>query len=69
MSVEVIHEADIQAMKDEIERLKRIVKYKDLEIDNLMRMIRLIDSATNHADTLRISGDFLRRLNRGEDVI
>lgn len=69
MSVEVIHEADIQAMKDEIEQLKRIIAYKDAEIDNIMRMIRLIDSTTNHADALRISGDFLRRLNRDKDII
>ncbi len=69
VSIEVVHEADLQALRDEIDRLRRIITYKDLEIDNIMRMIRLIDSTTNHADAIRISGDFLSRLNRDEDQV
>jgi hypothetical protein len=56
-------------MKDEIDRLKRIIAHKDLEINNIMRMIQLIDKTTNHADAIKISGDFLHRLNMDDDVI
>ena len=69
MSVEVVHEADLQALRDEIDRLRRIIEYKDAEIDSIIRMIQAIDKTTNHADAIKISEHFLSLLNRDEDAL
>lgn len=43
MSVEVIHEADIQAMKDEIERLNHTIAEKDYAIQELKHLIHVLE--------------------------